>query len=215
MVPLESEFGWSRALISAAIAVNIALFGLIGPFAASVMDRWGLRRVVLARARAAGRVGRAVDADAHRVAARAAVGRARRRRHRRHVDGAGRRRRHALVRRSGAASSWACCRPPTPPASWCSCRCWPRVVETSGWRSAALIVAGGRRGGVRRSCWLFMRDRPADIGLRPYGQAADAPARRRGRRPMAPLAALAMPRARGRSGCSPARSSSAARAPTA
>ena len=47
MVPLEAEFGWSRALISASIAVNIALFGLIGPFAASVMDRWGLRRVVL------------------------------------------------------------------------------------------------------------------------------------------------------------------------
>src|SRR6476660_148449 len=47
MVPLEAEFGWNRAVISAAIAINIALFGLIGPFAASVMDRWGLRRVVL------------------------------------------------------------------------------------------------------------------------------------------------------------------------
>ena len=55
MVPLEQEFGWSRAVISAAVAINIALFGLIGPFAASVMDRWGLRRVVLARARAARR----------------------------------------------------------------------------------------------------------------------------------------------------------------
>jgi len=48
MVPLESEFGWSRALISLAVAINIALFGLIGPFAAAVMDRYGLRRVVLA-----------------------------------------------------------------------------------------------------------------------------------------------------------------------
>lgn len=47
LVPLESEFGWSRAVISAAVAINIALFGLIGPFAASVMDRWGLKRVVL------------------------------------------------------------------------------------------------------------------------------------------------------------------------
>src|SRR4029453_8273172 len=47
MVPLEEEFGWSRAAISGAVAINIALFGLIGPFAASVMDRWGLRRVVL------------------------------------------------------------------------------------------------------------------------------------------------------------------------
>src|SRR6186713_3173824 len=47
MVPLEAEFGWSRAAISAAVAINIALFGLIGPFAASLMDRWGLRRIVL------------------------------------------------------------------------------------------------------------------------------------------------------------------------
>src|SRR4029079_1163474 len=47
MIPLESEFHWSRTLISSAVAINIALFGLIGPFAASVMDRWGVRRVVL------------------------------------------------------------------------------------------------------------------------------------------------------------------------
>lgn len=46
MIPLENEFGWTRAAISGAIAINIALFGLIGPFAASLMDRWGLRRVV-------------------------------------------------------------------------------------------------------------------------------------------------------------------------
>src|SRR3954452_14092770 len=47
MVPLEGEFGWTRATISFAVAINIALFGLIGPFAASLMDRWGLRRLVL------------------------------------------------------------------------------------------------------------------------------------------------------------------------
>src|SRR4026208_1084550 len=47
MVPLETEFGWRRAAVSGAVAINIALFGLIGPFAASVIDRWGLRRVVL------------------------------------------------------------------------------------------------------------------------------------------------------------------------
>src|SRR5687767_8997937 len=48
MVSLENEFGWTRTVISGAVAINIALFGLIGPFAASVIDRWGLRRVVLA-----------------------------------------------------------------------------------------------------------------------------------------------------------------------
>lgn len=48
MVPLETEFGWSRAAISAAVAINIALIGLIGPFAASAMNRWGIRRLVVA-----------------------------------------------------------------------------------------------------------------------------------------------------------------------
>ena len=48
LVPLETEFGWSRTVISAAVAINIALFGLIGPFAASVIDKWGLRRTVAA-----------------------------------------------------------------------------------------------------------------------------------------------------------------------
>lgn len=47
MLSLEREFGWSRAVISSAVAVNIALFGLIGPFAASVTGRWGVRRVIL------------------------------------------------------------------------------------------------------------------------------------------------------------------------
>jgi sugar phosphate permease len=48
MVPLEHEFGWSAALISSAIALNIALFGLCGPFAAAAMQRFGLRPVVAA-----------------------------------------------------------------------------------------------------------------------------------------------------------------------
>src|SRR5437762_5692065 len=48
IVPLEAEFGWSRATISFAVGVNIFLYGLIGPFAAAVMDRFGLRRTMLA-----------------------------------------------------------------------------------------------------------------------------------------------------------------------
>jgi sugar phosphate permease len=46
LVPLEKEFGWSAATISASIAVNIFLFGIIGPFAVAVMERFGLRRTV-------------------------------------------------------------------------------------------------------------------------------------------------------------------------
>jgi sugar phosphate permease len=46
IVPLEQEFHWSRATISFAIGVNIFLYGLIGPFAAAVMDRFGVRRTM-------------------------------------------------------------------------------------------------------------------------------------------------------------------------
>src|SRR5450432_1145289 len=44
--PLSREFGWSTEQISAALAVRFALFGLMGPFAAILMERYGLRRMV-------------------------------------------------------------------------------------------------------------------------------------------------------------------------
>jgi cyanate permease len=46
IVPIEKEFGWSAATVSVAIAINILLFGLIGPFAVAVIERFGLRRTV-------------------------------------------------------------------------------------------------------------------------------------------------------------------------
>lgn len=45
--PLHEEFGWSHATISAAVSVNLVLFGVISPFAAALMDRLGMRRVVV------------------------------------------------------------------------------------------------------------------------------------------------------------------------
>ena len=50
IVPLEHEFGWSRAAISSAISVNLLLYGLIGPFAAGFINRYGPRRVMAAAA---------------------------------------------------------------------------------------------------------------------------------------------------------------------
>jgi MFS family permease len=46
--PLRAEFGWSVTTISAAVAVNMALYGLTAPFAAALMERFGIRRVVVA-----------------------------------------------------------------------------------------------------------------------------------------------------------------------
>jgi sugar phosphate permease len=48
IVPLENEFGWSRSTISLAVGVNLFLYGLIGPFAAALMDRFGVRRTMAA-----------------------------------------------------------------------------------------------------------------------------------------------------------------------
>ncbi len=47
ILPLEHEFGWSRTTISFVISVNIALYGLIGPFSAAAMQRYGIRPMVL------------------------------------------------------------------------------------------------------------------------------------------------------------------------
>jgi predicted MFS family arabinose efflux permease len=47
ILPLQAETGWSVAMISGAIAINIALYGIMGPFAAAIMQRFGLRRSML------------------------------------------------------------------------------------------------------------------------------------------------------------------------
>jgi MFS family permease len=46
IVPLQNEFGWSRATIGFAIAINLVIYGLGGPFAAAFIERFGMRRVI-------------------------------------------------------------------------------------------------------------------------------------------------------------------------
>jgi sugar phosphate permease len=188
MVPLESEFGWSRALISASIAVNIALFGLIGPFAASVMDKWGLRRVVLA----ALALMAAAVAISTRMSAEwqffllwgVVVG-----------AGSGV---TAMVLGAVVATRWFDQRRGLVMGMLSAANATGQlvflpmlaaVVERSSWRPAALIVAAAAAI-VLAIVWLLMRDRPSDVGLRPYGQSEqEAPGAAAA--PMAPLTALA------------------------
>jgi fucose permease len=47
LLPLQREFGWSTAAISSAMAVRLLLFGLMGPFAAAFINRYGVRKVTL------------------------------------------------------------------------------------------------------------------------------------------------------------------------
>jgi predicted MFS family arabinose efflux permease len=188
MVPLETEFGWSRAVISASIAVNIALFGLIGPFAASVMDRWGLRRVVLG-ALALMTISVAVSTRMSSewqffllwgVLVGAATG----------VT--------AMVLAAVVATRWFDQRRSLVMGMLSAANATGQMIflpqlasvtEASNWRSAALIVAAAAAI-VFVLVWFVMRDRPSDVGLEAYGH--DPSALQSTARPLKPLAALAV-----------------------
>ena len=47
ILPLEHEFGWSRSVVALAVSINLFLFGLCGPFAAAIMERIGMRAMML------------------------------------------------------------------------------------------------------------------------------------------------------------------------
>ena len=184
MVPLETEFGWTTAAISGAIAINIALFGLIGPFAASLMDRWGLRRMVLgALALLAVSVALTTQMKSQwqlTLLWGVLVG-----------SGTGM---TSMVLAAIVANRWFDQRrglvlgflsAANATGQLLFLPVLARWVESSGWRSAAWIVASAAAL-VFVLVLIFMRDRPQDIGLEPYGwqgQAASRP-------PLAPLAAL-------------------------
>ena len=48
LLPFGNEFQWSRATVSSIVSINIFLYGLIGPFAAALYQRFGLRRSMVA-----------------------------------------------------------------------------------------------------------------------------------------------------------------------
>jgi MFS family permease len=54
IVPLEEAFGWGRDGISLAVSINVLLYGLTAPFAAALMERFGIKRVVLVALTAVG-----------------------------------------------------------------------------------------------------------------------------------------------------------------
>jgi sugar phosphate permease len=186
IVPLETEFGWSRTAISAAVAINIALFGLIGPFAASVMDRWGVRRVVLA-ALALLAVSVALTTGMRSqwqltllwgVLVRSGTG----------VT--------SLVLAAVIATRWFEERRGLVMGALSAANATGQLVflpmlahfvDARGWRAACFIVAGSAVV-VFVIVLLFMRDRPQDVGLQRYGEresSAPAPAPA-----MSPIAAL-------------------------
>ncbi len=188
MVPLEAEFGWNRTAISAAVAINIALFGVIGPFAAAAMDRWGLRRLVLAAvALLAVSVSLTTQMQSQwqmTLLWGVCVG-----------TGTGV---TSMVLAAIIATRWFDARRGLVLGALSAANATGQLIflpmlaalaERQGWRTAAIVVAGAAVF-VFGIVLIFMRDRPRDVGLQPYGWQPDqsqpaSPA-------LAPFAALAL-----------------------
>jgi predicted MFS family arabinose efflux permease len=47
IVPLEHAFGWDSMSTTFPLAINLALYGLCGPFAAAIMEKYGIKRVMV------------------------------------------------------------------------------------------------------------------------------------------------------------------------
>jgi sugar phosphate permease len=192
IVPLEREFGWSRATISFAIGVNVLLYGLIGPFAAAVMDRFGLRRTMLAALAliAAGVALTPLMREPWQLVLLwgFVVG-----------SGSGV---TALVLGATVASRWFAARrglvmgfltASTATGQLIFLPLLASLVVRHGWRSASLAVAAAAAALIPIVA-LLMRDRPRDVGLAPYGAPSEAmpavPEPRHGNPAMTALLAL-------------------------
>jgi len=169
--PLHKEFGWSHGTISFAVGLNVLLYGLTAPFASALMDRYGIRQVVTAALllisagsgltvfmRAEWQLvlcwgllvgigsGSMALAFAATVANRWFVAR------RGLVSG---------ILTAGSATGQLVFLPLV-----------ALLVEGPGWRTASLVVCGSALAVVPLVVWL-LRDRPEDVGVRPYGAGAD------------------------------------------
>ncbi|MGH7038929.1 MAG: MFS transporter [Stellaceae bacterium] len=179
IVPLQDGFGWSRATISFAIGVNLLLYGLAGPFAAALMDRFGVRRT-MALALAATALSVALIPTIHQAWQLVALWGV------------------AVGVSTGIIGSYL--------SAYIATR-WFRVrlglvigiltaanaagqliflptmaalISYAGWRAMLLCMAALAAGFLPLLLWL-MRDHPADLGLALYGEtgapkAAPAPA---------------------------------------
>jgi sugar phosphate permease len=167
IVPLETEFGWSRAVISGAVGVNIVLYGLVGPFAAALFERFGLRRTVAAALAliAAGVALTPLMRESWQLTLLWGV-----------VVGSGSGV-TALVLGTTIAARWfekrrglvvGLLSAATATGQLAFLPVLASLTESRGWRSASVLVAIVTVA-IIPVALLFLRDRPADFGIPPYG----------------------------------------------
>jgi predicted MFS family arabinose efflux permease len=173
MLPLEHQFGWSRATISLAISINLALYGLIGPFSAAAMQRFGVRPTILA---ALGTLATGVALSSLMTASWQMI----------LIWG-------VLV--GGSTGVAAITLAATVVNRWFTTHrglamgiltassatgqllflpMLASIAEHFGWRSVVLVVAAVLALVLPLVAWL-LPERPDDVVLRPFGEPADAP----------------------------------------
>lgn len=171
IIPLEKAFGWNRATVSLAISINLLLYGLCGPFAAALMDRFGVRRVMLASLTLVASavaattlmhsawqldllwgvlVGLGTGATAGVLAAIISN--------------------RWFVRRRGLVMGILTASGATGQLVFLPLLA--SLVVAFGWRAAAFTVAGAGALSIPLVA-VLMRDRPEDLGVRPYGAEPD------------------------------------------
>ncbi|PAY06143.1 MFS transporter [Bradyrhizobium sp. UFLA03-84] len=173
IVPLQKEFGWSTAEISSALSIRFILFGLMAPFAAALMNRYGLRNVTLAAQLivVSGLVASLAMTQVWQLILLWGV-----------VIGIGTGM-TALVLGATIATRWFVARRGlvigmlTASVATGQLAFLPllaTITERYGWRVALGFVCV-MLGVAAFAVLMLMRDRPSDVGLRPFGDTGTAP----------------------------------------
>jgi len=170
ILPLQKEFGWQNAEISSALGIRFLLFGLMAPFAAALINRFGMRRIALSALLliAAGLLLSLAMTRVWQLVLLWGV-----------VIGLGTGL-TALVLGVTVATRWFSTRRGlvtgllTASSATGQLLFLPLLASVSerlGWRPAVAMVCGALAL-TAFTVLAFMRDRPADVGQQPFGQAA-------------------------------------------
>lgn len=174
LVPFGNEFQWSRAKVSSIVSINIFLYGLIGPFAAALYQRFGLRRTMVTAvvllsfgyglSTVATHYWQFVILWGFVVGAGSGMA--------------------ATVLGAAVANRWFTARrglvmgvltASTATGQLVFLPSLASAVTKDGWRAAPLMVAIATAA-VAPLIWWLMRDDPRDVGALPYGDSDATPA---------------------------------------
>lgn len=174
IVPLQREFGWQNGEISSALALRLVLFGLMAPFAAAFINRFGIRPVVTVAVLliSGGILGSFVMTELWQLVLLWGV-----------IVGIGTGM-IALVLGATVAIRWFAHRrglvvgmltASTATGQLVFLPLMASLTERFGWRSALSLVVAFLLAALLLVL-AVMRDRPSDVGLPRYGEAVPTPA---------------------------------------